>query len=101
MKILPYRGDCLVETWRERDRLSIVVTDERTGNDVAEWWDKDVEQLTEDGYFNWRNIEDSVLDYCEELKLIQPGYNPDDEEDEYDDDEDRVSGFDDDDDDED
>ena len=41
------------------------------------------EQLTEYGYFNWRNIEDSVLDYCEELKLIQPGYNPDDEEDEY------------------
>lgn len=57
-----------VDVWEERDRLSIVVTDAK-GRDVAEWWDDDARQMFEDGFFNRRDLEGSVIRYVKEMGL--------------------------------
>ena len=69
-----------VDSWAERDRIGIWVTDERTGHTVAEWWDEAARQLFEDGFFKPGDIrqgriagkafEDSVLDYVEYIQAL-------------------------------
>jgi hypothetical protein len=74
----PYR----VETWFERDRKSIVVYD-AADREIAEWWDEDVDNMVESGYFDAsgfimgrevhpRKLEDSVLGYVKEMGLDMP-----------------------------
>ncbi len=68
-------GDIKVDVWEERDRLSIRVVDEKTGCDVAQWWDDDARQMIEDGFFKpsdpggpGRNrLEESVVEYLDSL----------------------------------
>jgi hypothetical protein len=71
----PYR----VETWFERDRSSIVVYD-ADDREIAEWWDDDVQDMFESGYFTpgrgERVLADSVLAYIEEMKLDKPARLP-------------------------
>ena len=47
----PTRYDCTIDTWQERDRASVVVTDKRTDKVIAQWWDNDVHDMFEDGFF--------------------------------------------------
>ena len=57
-----------VAVWEERDRLSVVVTDRETGEDIAEWWDDDARSMFEDGFFvRGAALESSVLDYLESM----------------------------------
>jgi hypothetical protein len=78
----PYR----VETWFERDRKSIVVYD-ANDREIAEWWDDDVDEMVESGYFDAsgfimgreihpHKLEDSVLGYIEKMKLDKPARLP-------------------------
>ncbi|MBI2852758.1 MAG: DUF192 domain-containing protein, partial [Chloroflexi bacterium] len=47
----PTRHDVTVETWQERDRLGIWITDKRTDKVIAEWWDEDAREMFEQGFF--------------------------------------------------
>lgn len=80
----PSKHDVKVETWQERDRLGIWITDNRTGKTVAEWWDEDALEMFEQGWFKpgvpQRTMEktssefvDSVLDYAESVGLLAGG----------------------------
>ena len=81
----PSRDDVSVNSWQERDRLGIWITDNRTGSTIAEWWDDDARQMFEDGFFKPATFTasgelggpafiDSVLDYAEEMGMLaKPG----------------------------
>lgn len=71
------RDDCSVTTWFERDRAHVAI---ECGNDtVAEWWDDDVQDMADSGYFTMNKgdaaLERSVLDYAVEMGLISEGVN--------------------------
>lgn len=83
----PYRSDVTVEAWQERDRLGIWITDNRTGETIAEWWDDDAREMFEQGFFkpgvplySWekpsREFVASVLDYAESVGLLAKGGSP-------------------------
>lgn len=69
------RSDCTVETWFERDRAHVSI--ECDGETVADWWDDDVQDMADSGYFTMgrgdRALEKSVLDYAVEMGLISEG----------------------------
>lgn len=68
----PTRYDVTVETWFERDRSHVRIDEKETGRTLIEWWDQDVQQLFEDGFFErGRRFEQSVLDYGEHLGLLE------------------------------
>ncbi len=80
----PTRHDVTVETWQERDRLGIWITDRRTDKVIAEWWDEDAREMFEQGWFKpgvpqrttekpSRAFVDSVLDYAESIGLLASG----------------------------
>ncbi len=80
----PARDDVLVDTWQERDRLGIWLTDRRTDRVIAEWWDEDAREMFEQGFFKpgvpqrttekpSRAFVDSVLDYAESVGLLAGG----------------------------
>ena len=75
-KRLLSRAEVDVDVWEERDRLSIVIKDKKTGQrTIAEWWDDDARQMFEDGFFK-RGVElkRSVIAYAEEMGLLaKPG----------------------------
>jgi hypothetical protein len=48
---IPKADDLIVETWAERDRQWVGVRDERSGELVMQWWDDEVSQMIEDGFF--------------------------------------------------
>lgn len=76
-KARPTREDVTVETWFERDRAHVRIDERRTGKILIEWWDDDVRQLFEDGFFRrGRGFEDSVLDYGEHLGILAVSGNP-------------------------
>ena len=66
----------IIDWWAERDRHSIVVTDEN-GNDVWECWDEDCVDMVEDGFIKWEN-DKSVIEYLEEVGIIKQAkeYDP-------------------------
>ena len=76
----PTRYDVSVDSWVERDRTGIWVTDKRTGKTIAEWWDEDAREMFEQGFFKpgeirhqeitGRAFEESVLDYAESVGLL-------------------------------
>jgi uncharacterized membrane protein (UPF0127 family) len=83
----PYRSDVTVEAWQERDRLGIWITDNRTGETIAEWWDDDAREMFEQGFFkpgvplySWEKPSPefvaSVLDYAESVGLLARGGSP-------------------------
>ena len=78
----PTRDDVSVNSWQERDRLGIWITDNRTGKTIAEWWDDGARQMFEDGFFKPATFTragelggpefiDSVLDYAESIGLLE------------------------------
>ncbi len=48
---LPACGNLVVDQWFERDRAMVHVKTKDTEKTVAEWWDDDVGQMVEDGFF--------------------------------------------------
>jgi hypothetical protein len=78
-KRLLSRAEVDVDVWEERDRLSIVIKDKKTGQrTIAEWWDDDARQMFEDGFFK-RGVElkRSVIGYAEDMGLLSKiGRNP-------------------------
>jgi len=80
----PARHDVKVETWQERDRIGIWITDKRTDKVIAEWWDEDAREMFEQGFFKpgvpqhttekpSRAFVESVLDYGESVGLLAGG----------------------------
>lgn len=59
-----------VSTWFERDRANVTVED-ADGNEVASWWDEDVQQLVDDGFLNPKDWEGSAISYAKYLGLIE------------------------------
>lgn len=66
------QGKPIVDTWFERDRSSIIVySDEDRTHTIAEWWDEDVHQMFEQGFFSHRrDLKGSVIEYCETMGLL-------------------------------
>lgn len=61
----------LVDSWQERDRLGIWVTDTQTGEMVFEVWDDEARQLFDDGFLKaGKELKESVLEYLKEKKVI-------------------------------
>jgi len=64
-----------VDQWFERDRASVVVYDSRD-NVVAEWWDEEVDDMVESGFFKPQFSRKSpidpysVIDYLKRIKVI-------------------------------
>lgn len=67
---IKYKSPYIVHTWFERDRQNIWVEDAK-GRKVAEWWDEDVADMVESGYFNSRKLGESVISYLVETKFIE------------------------------
>lgn len=71
-------NDTRLEVWEERDRLHINLVwgvGKKNGDTIAEWWDDDARQMFEDGFFDGRNLHQSVFDYAMSVELINPpGY---------------------------
>jgi len=68
------RSDVSVDSWQERDRLGIWITDRHTDKVIAEWWDDDARQMFEDGFFKpGKQLSESVLDYAESVGLLAGG----------------------------
>ena len=85
----PTRDDVSVDSWAERDRIGIWVTDRKTNKTIAEWWDDDARQMFEDGFFKPATFTssgelggaqfiDSVLDYLEDVSILSKAreYSP-------------------------
>lgn len=76
MKKVKYKSPFVVHTWFERDRANIWVED-ANGRNVAEWWDEDLMQMFEDGFFDdrhGRKLGESVLDYLVSMGIISKNY---------------------------
>ncbi len=57
-----------VRVWKERDRLHIHLTG--TDGTDRSWWDDDARQMFDDGFFNWRKLKTSVVEYAREHDLL-------------------------------
>jgi len=80
----PTSEEVTVDSWAERDRLGIWVTDEKTGETIAEWWDDEARQMFEEGFFAepdyirgqklvGRKFEESVKNYLEGTGVLSSG----------------------------
>jgi transcription antitermination factor NusG len=59
-----------VETWFERDRSFVGIKVDATDDYIAEWWDDDVQQAFEDGFFErGKHFEQSVVKYADHLEM--------------------------------
>lgn len=63
-------GDTSIDTWFERDRASVVLTNDKTGETIFESWDDDVHDLVEMGFLNPRDWHTSAYDYAVDLGII-------------------------------
>ena len=77
----PTREDVTVDSWVERDRIGIWVTDMNTGETVAEWWDDEAREMFKNGFFEeadyirgqkliGKRFEDSVKGYLEDTGVL-------------------------------
>ncbi len=74
-------SDVEVLTWFERDRQHVEIRHKRTENTIMEWWDDEVTEMCEDGFFvcvwplragaNERRFKQSVLDYAVEMGALK------------------------------
>lgn len=73
-KKIKYKAPYIVHTWFERDRQNIWVEDAK-GRNVAEWWDEDVSQMINDGFFKFTGshgyVGTSVINYLVNMKTIE------------------------------
>lgn len=58
-----------LDTWFERDRAHVHLTDLR-GNTIIEWWDDEVHAAIEDGFLDPRDYHRSAFEYARDLKLV-------------------------------
>ena len=56
-----------LDVWQERDRLIIVLYDNEN-NELASWIDEEAEAMFVDGFFNHRNLKESVIEYYESMQ---------------------------------
>lgn len=68
-KKIKYKSPYIVHTWFERDRQNIWVED-ADGREVATWWDENVIDMMESGYFDSKNLAESVIIYLVEQGII-------------------------------
>ena len=77
-KKIKYKAPYIVHAWFERDRQNIWVED-ASGKEVATWWDEEVSEMVRDGFFDPRNLAESVMAYLAEQRIIyakkSTGYN--------------------------
>lgn len=64
-------GEVVVSTWFERDRAFVGIQDVETTDYLAEWWDEEVGEMVEDGFFKPHD-DLSVIKYADEVGL--PAY---------------------------
>ena len=69
-KKIKYKAPYIVHTWFERDRQNIWVEDAK-GRKVATWWDEEVSEMVMDGFFDPRNLGESVIGYLVETGVIK------------------------------
>lgn len=69
-KKIKYKAPYIVHTWFERDRQNIWVEDAK-GRKVAEWWDEDISSMIEGGFFEPKNLGESVIRYLVDAKFIK------------------------------
>ena len=58
-----------VSVWEERDRLHIHLFAGDESRTIADWWDDDARQMFEDGFFDRRRLEASVIEYARSVNL--------------------------------
>lgn len=63
-----YRG-YHVDVWEERDNLQITLYDS-DDKEIRSWSDDDARQMFEDGFFNSKNLEKSVVEYAKDMGWI-------------------------------
>jgi hypothetical protein len=59
-----------VDTWEERDRLHISLTDSCCDKELLDLWDDDARSAIEDGFIDPRKLLDSTIEYARELGLL-------------------------------
>ena len=60
-----------VMRWSERDRLHIAIVDAATEQRTfAEWWDEDAVAMFDDGFFDPRDLELSVIRYARDMGML-------------------------------
>jgi len=63
------RENTSLQTWFERDRSMVALSDASTGRVVLEAWDEDVDALVEDGFLDPRDWHCSALEYANSLEI--------------------------------
>ena len=63
------RDNTSLQTWFERDRSMVALSDASTGRVVLEVWDEDVHALVEDGFLNPRDWHGSAVEYANSLEI--------------------------------
>lgn len=64
------RDNTALQTWFERDRALVALSDARTGEVVLDARDQDVEELVEDGFLDPRDWHGSAVEYANTLGLV-------------------------------
>lgn len=63
------RDNTSLQTWFERDRSLVALSDASTGRVVLEAWDEDVHALVEDGFLDPRDWHGSTVEYANSLEI--------------------------------
>lgn len=63
------RHNTSLQTWFERDRCMVELTDASTGRVLLEVWDENVHELVEAGFLDPRNWHASAVEYANHLGL--------------------------------
>ena len=63
------RDNTSLQTWFERDRSLVALSDAGTGRVVLEAWDDDVHALVEDGFLDPRDWHGSAVEYANSLEI--------------------------------
>ena len=57
--------DYIIKIWEERDRMHIALWDAYEENILAQWWDDDALSMIELGFFDPKDLDNSVIKYYE------------------------------------
>ncbi len=67
--ILHYDG-YEINVWEERDRIIITLYDNNE-KEIRSWIDDSAREMFDDGFFDWRHLRKSIVDYAHEIGLIK------------------------------
>ena len=59
-----------IDTWFERDRAMVMLLNKKTGEEIIEWWDEDVQQAIEDGFLDPKDYHRSAYEYAKDMRLL-------------------------------